>query len=97
MNHSYPLGAVVAVWTVIGVVICYAAITQRQQRLRNHLPYSLKDALLLILAAIVLAAVVIYLAFTESPVLNSRIAGMTIVIAAGAVLTYLLNRQRPQG
>jgi len=42
------------------------------------------------------AAVLLYLVFTESVLLNSRVACMVIVVGGGAALTYLLNRQHTQ-
>jgi len=85
--------AVVAVWTVIGLGICFAALRHRHQRRWNRRPYTVKDTLLLISAATLVAATLLYLVFTDSVLLYSRVAIMTIVIGGGAVLTYLLNRQ----
>jgi len=96
-QSALPTWAVVAVWTAIGLGIGIAAARQRKQRRETRQPYSIKDTLLLVFAGALVAAMLLYLVLTESVLLNSRPAGLAIVIGVSAVLTYVLNRKRTQG
>jgi len=89
-----PTWAVVAVWALIGVGICFAAARQRMQRREQRQSYNVGDILLLLLAGVAVAGVLLYLVVADSPVLNSRLGIFAIVLGGGGVLTYVFNRGR---
>lgn len=93
-SSTLPTWVVVVVFVGIFLDLLWGARLEERRRQRENQRHTLVDSALLLASGLIVAALVLLLAFYRPLFINSRMGIAAIIVIVGGGLTYLFNRRR---